>query len=97
MRYELFTSKAGEVTDPEVFAEYCRAYNDLWATLTCIKQLEPLSCGNPKSANLTGEYKSAEVQPEQTSGLIAKEEQSEEEQNQSEEEQPEEENPEEAE
>lgn len=95
MGYELFTSKAGEVTDPEVFAEYCRAYNDLWATSTFIKQPEPLSCGNKE--NLTGEYTSAEVQPKQASGLIAKEEQSEEEQNQSEEEQPEEETPEEAE
>lgn len=83
------------MTDPEVFAEYCRAYNDLWAPLTFIKQPEPLSCGN--NEKLTGEYTSAEVQSKQTSGLIAEEEQSEEEQNQSEEEQPEEEKSEEAE
>ena len=92
VRYELFTSKAGEVTYPEVFAEYCRAYNELWATSTCIKQLEPLSCGDPELANLAGKYTSAEVQSKQASGLIAKEEQ-----NQSEEEQPEEEKSEEAE
>ena len=78
------------MTDPEVFAEYCRAYNDLWAPLTFIKQPEPLSCGN--NEKLAGKYTSAEVQSKQASGLIAKEEQ-----NQSEEEQPEEEKSEEAE